>query len=174
MKYNFCLCLSILGTWTLLPMTLATNVLQKWSKEPCIYFGRYNPLFKRSIKLCVIKFYTYIVKETWHSRLCWSAVGWFCVRVFGCLGCGTGSTENLHQQSQYHSSLHRTPSLTRHHRSGIPVLTAAASGSKSVDAGLMCLLVLLLCFGPTRVVLWGIVNFCFTLVQLSLQAAPEM
>ncbi|XP_069703536.1 CLIP-associating protein 1 isoform X4 [Periplaneta americana] len=46
----------------------------------------------------------------------------------------TGSTENLHQQTQYHPGLHRTPSLTRHHRSGIPVLTAAASGPKSVDA----------------------------------------
>ncbi|KDR12058.1 CLIP-associating protein 1 [Zootermopsis nevadensis] len=48
----------------------------------------------------------------------------------------TGSTENLHQQSQYHSGLHRTPSLTRHHRSGIPVLAAAASGPKSVGAAL--------------------------------------
>ena len=61
-----------------------------------------------------------------------------CVRVF-CVGCGAGSTENLHQQSQYHPGLHRTPSLTRH-RSGIPVLTAATSGPKSVDAGLKCLM----------------------------------
>ncbi|XP_023711938.1 CLIP-associating protein 2 isoform X7 [Cryptotermes secundus] len=45
----------------------------------------------------------------------------------------TGSTENLHQQSQYHYGLHRTPSLTRHHRSGIPVLTATSSGPKSID-----------------------------------------
>ncbi|PSN38728.1 hypothetical protein C0J52_15356 [Blattella germanica] len=58
------------------------------------------------------------------------------VRLF-CVGYGAGSTENLHQQSQYHPTLHRTPSLTRHHRSGIPVLTSAASGPKSIDAGLI-------------------------------------
>jgi len=78
------------------------------------------------------------------------------MRVFGCLGCGAGSTENLQQLSQYHSGLHRTPSLNRHHRSGIPVLMAASSGLKSVDAGLMCVYVLILCFWPTRVLLWDV------------------
>ncbi|GFG38732.1 hypothetical protein Cfor_02767, partial [Coptotermes formosanus] len=47
----------------------------------------------------------------------------------------TGNTENLQQLSQYHSGLHRTPSLTRHHRSGIPVLMAASNGSARRGSG---------------------------------------
>jgi len=94
------------------------------------------------------------------------------MRVFGCLGCGAGSTENLQQLSQYHSGLHRTPSLTRHHRSGIPVLMAASSGLKSVDAGLMCVYVSILCFWPTRVLLWDAHSFSYFMIQLNLQATP--
>ncbi|XP_063217675.1 CLIP-associating protein 1 isoform X4 [Bacillus rossius redtenbacheri] len=50
-------------------------------------------------------------------------------------GSATGSTENLHQfpppqQAGPPCLLQRTPSLTRHQRSGIPVLTA---GPKSID-----------------------------------------
>jgi len=96
------------------------------------------------------------------------------MRVFGCLGCGAGSTENLQQLTQYHSGLHRTPSLTRHHRSGIPVLMAASSGLKSVDAGLMCVYVLILCFWPTRFLLWDAHSFSYFMIQLHLQATPEI
>lgn len=96
------------------------------------------------------------------------------MRVFGCLGCGAGSTENLQQLSQYHSGLHRTPSLTRHHRSGIPVLMAAPSGLKSVDAGLMCVYVLILCFRPIRILLWDAHSFSYFVIQLNLQATPEI
>lgn len=94
--------------------------------------------------------------------------------MFGCLGCGAGSTENLQQLSQYHSGLHRTPSLTRHHRSGIPVLMAASSGLKSLDAGLMCVYVLIICCWPTRILLWDTCSCSYILVQLSLKAAPEI
>lgn len=99
-------------------------------------------------------------------------MGKSCMRVFGCLGCGAGSTENLQQLSQYHSGLHRTPSLTRHHRSGIPVLMAATSGLKSVDAGLMCVYVSILCFWPTRVLLRDAHSFSYFMIQLNLQATP--